>query len=158
MSWLFKSLQSNDDSDSPPETDRKDDLAAIGETIGRQLRGVAAFLAPPPNTGQDSPPPADSSSPSSQALQGIRNDLVEIGGSFKSMLSSNKAVSEISKFASNLLQFEKEEEEEEGVAGITDEVVEFVEKISQRPQCWTDFPLSLDDGNSIILLLSAVDV
>lgn len=163
MSWLFKSLQSND-SDSPPDTSPtnrnspvKDDLSGFGETIGRQLRGVAAFLAPPPITGQDSqPPPSDSSSPSStsqQAILGIRNDLVEIGGSFKSglsLLSSNKAVSEISKFASNWLQFENEDDDDDGgdfdgVAGITEEVVEFVKKIAQRPQCWTDFPLSLDD-------------
>ncbi|KAI9192217.1 hypothetical protein LWI28_019690 [Acer negundo] len=169
MSWLFKSLQSNDSDSSPPDnspSDRnpagvKDDLSVIGETIGRQLRGVAAFLAPPPNTGQEpqpQPPLSDSSSSSSsslsqsQALLGIRNDLVEIGGSFKSglsILSSNKAVTGISKFASNLLQFQDQEDDRDGdfdeVPGITEEVVEFVKEISQRPACWTDFPLSLDD-------------
>lgn len=74
------------------------------------------------------------------------------------MLSSTKAVSGISRFATNLLRFEndgvdeeEEEEEEEGedgdeVAGVTDEVLDFVEEISSRPECWTDFPLSLDDG------------
>ncbi|KAL5786372.1 hypothetical protein ACOSQ2_008764 [Xanthoceras sorbifolium] len=161
MSWLFKSFQSNE-SESPPDdspTNRnlvvKDDLSVIGETIGRQLRGVAAFLAPPPNTGQEAQPPpsdAESSASSSQALLGIRNDLVEIGGSFKSglsLLSSNKAVTEISKFASNLLQFQNQEDDDDGdfdgVPGITEEVVEFVKEISQRPACWTDFPLSLDD-------------
>ncbi|KAK1550232.1 hypothetical protein Q3G72_015886 [Acer saccharum] len=167
MSWLFKSLQSNDSDSSPPDdspTDHnpagvKDDLSVIGETIGRQLRGVAAFLAPPPNTGQEPQPPlSDSSSSSSSsssqslALLGIRNDLVEIGGSFKSglsILSSNKAVTGISKFASNLLQFQDQEDDRDGdfdeVPGITEEVVEFVKEISQRPACWTDFPLSLDD-------------
>ncbi|KAK3213149.1 hypothetical protein Dsin_017855 [Dipteronia sinensis] len=164
MSWLFKSLQSNDSDSSPPDdspTNRnpagvKDDLSAIGETIGRQLRGVAAFLAPPPNTGQEPQPPQSdsslSSSSQSPALLGIRNDLVEIGGSFKSglsILSSNKAVTGISKFASNLLQFQDQEDDRDGdfdeVPGITEEVVEFVKEISQRPACWTDFPLSLDD-------------
>ncbi|KAK2644912.1 hypothetical protein Ddye_020107 [Dipteronia dyeriana] len=162
MSWLFKSLQSNDSDSSPPDnspTDRnpagvKDDLSVIGATIGRQLRGVAAFLAPPPNTGQEPQPPqfdsSSSSSSQSQALLGIRNDLVEIGGSFKSglsILSSNKAVTGISKFASNLLQFQDQEDDRDGdfdeVPGITEEVVEFVKEISQRPACWTDFPLSL---------------
>lgn len=134
------------------------DLSVLGHTIGRHLHGVAAFLAPPPPTSQ--PPPEAAESPS-QAILGIKNDLVEIGGSFKSslsVLSSTKAVSGISRFATNLLRFEndgvdeeEEEEEEEGedgdeVAGVTDEVLDFVEEISSRPECWTDFPLSLDDG------------
>ncbi|KAJ0031244.1 hypothetical protein Pint_13792 [Pistacia integerrima] len=166
MSWLFKSLQS-DAPDSPPpqheddsSTNRdggvKDDLSHIGERIGRQLRGVAAFLAPPPLTAterQSHPPPQSPDSPSSPsaALLGIRNDLVEIGGSFKSglsLLSSNKAVTGISKFASNLLQFQNQDEyddEFDGVPGITEEIVEFVKKISERAECWTEFPMSLDD-------------
>lgn len=168
MSWLFKSLQSDaPDSPSPQHeedssTNRnggvKDDLSLIGETIGRQLRGVAAFLAPPPLTATERqsqpPPPQSSDSPSSPsvALLGIRNDLVEIGGSFKSglsKLSSNKAVTGISKFASTLLQFQNQDgydDEFDGVPGITEEIVEFVKKISERAECWTEFPLSLDDG------------
>ncbi|KAF7153925.1 hypothetical protein RHSIM_Rhsim01G0061000 [Rhododendron simsii] len=140
------------------------DLSDLGHTIGRHLHGVAAFLAPPPPPPSQ-PPPEVAESPS-QAILGIKSDLVEIGGSFKSslsLLSSTKAVSEISRFATNLLRFEndgvdeegdeeeeEEEEEEEGedgneVAGVTDEVLDFVEEISSRPECWTDFPLSLDD-------------
>lgn len=162
MSWLFKSLQS-DAPDSPPlqheddsSTNRnggvKDDFSLIGQAIGRQLRGVAAFLAPPPltETERQVQPPQSSDSPNA-ALLGIRNDLVEIGGSFKSglsMLSSNKAVTGISKFASNLLLLQNQDESEydfDGVPGITEEVVEFVRKISERAECWTEFPLSLDD-------------
>ncbi|MBA0625978.1 hypothetical protein Godav_003717, partial [Gossypium davidsonii] len=119
----------------------KDDLSLIGETIGRQLRGVAAFLAPPP-----SPPSVTASEggleqeqvhePQSDKLLGIRNDLAEIGGSFKSglsLLSSNRAVTEISRFASSLLQFpdqddhgghdedDDDEDYDDGVPGITDE-------------------------------------
>ncbi|KAJ8450671.1 hypothetical protein Cgig2_021143 [Carnegiea gigantea] len=182
MSWFsvtlpnpFKVLQFSDDEIEPdpeaqqpssdavsPSAGVKDDLSAIGETIGRQLRGVAAFLAPPP---------ADDSAGdgTSQKLAGIRNDLAEIGGSFKtslSLLSSNRAVSEISKLASNLLQLNEEtelgdddrpkndnggdgdgdyegEDEYEG-AGITDEVIEFAAKISNRPELWTDFPLAFE--------------
>ena len=174
MSWLIKTLRSNDpqESTSPPAETLsggvKEDLSVIGQTIGRQLRGVAAFLAPPP------PNDAAESSPESEALAGIRNDLVEIGGSFKSgftLLSSNsnRAVSEISRFASNLLQLqdkaEAEEEEEDddddddgygygygdgsdGVPGITDEVLQFVTEISKRPELWTHFPLQLNHGNN----------
>lgn len=87
---------------------------------------------------------------------------MEIGDSFKSSLSlfsSTKTVSEISKLASNFLQFGDEsndrenaeegdgdddyDDDEEEIVGITDEVVDFVSTISQRPQLWTDFPLSL---------------
>ncbi|GMP60198.1 hypothetical protein CsSME_00023173 [Camellia sinensis var. sinensis] len=145
--------------DHSPTVGVKEDLSVLGQTIGRQLRGVAAFLAPPPPPQ----PPPDSSS---QTLVGIRNDLVEIGGSFKSslsLLSSNKAVSEISRLASNLLQFETiqanevegddedededEDDEDDGseVAGVTDEVLHFVQEISSRSEFWTDFPLSLDN-------------
>lgn len=163
MSWLFKSLQS-DGSDSPQSspTNRnggvKEELSVLGENIGRQLRGVAAFLAPPPITeSQSQSRPSDS-----PTLQGIRDDLVEIGGSFKSglsLLSGNKAVAGFSKLASNLLQFRNQDdygEEFDGVAGITGEVVEFVKEISLRSECWTDFPLSLDDGKIIICLLAYV--
>lgn len=107
----------------------------------------------------------------SPALFGIRNDLAEIGGSFKSSLSvlssnSNRAVTEISKFASNLLSSQDEAQAEEedkyeddgddddddradGVPGITDEILHFVTEISMRQECWTDFPLSLDHGNHL---------
>ncbi|KAK8682966.1 hypothetical protein V6N13_039043 [Hibiscus sabdariffa] len=177
MSWLLKSLQpdvprsptsSPDHSPTNHNGGVKDDLSVIGETIGRQLRGVAAFLAPPPS----SPPSVTAAERgaeqddeeeelwSSDKLVGIRNDLAEIGGSFKSglsLLSSNKAVSEISRFASSFLQFPDHEirgghdeddghdDDDDGVPGITDEVIEFVTKISNRPELWTDFPLSLND-------------
>ncbi|PPR89931.1 hypothetical protein GOBAR_AA30752 [Gossypium barbadense] len=175
MSWLLKSLQSEVPRSPTPSPDHsptnlnggvKDDLSLIGETIGRQLRGVAAFLAPPP-----SPPSINASErgleqeqvqePQSDKLLGIRNDLAEIGGSFKSglsLLSSNRAVTEISRFASSLLQFpdqddhgghdedDDDEDYDDGVPGITDEVIKFVKEISNRPELWTDFPLSLHNG------------
>ncbi|KAF5459208.1 hypothetical protein F2P56_023182 [Juglans regia] len=180
MSWLLKSFQSDgpDSSDShhssspdhsPSTTPRgvKDDLSVLGQTLGRRFRGVAEFLAPPPSPQTTAISAADdssdpSSSSQSHALIGIRNDLVEIGGSFRSglsLLSSNKAMSEISRLASNLLQLEEnevkddeasEENDEEdliddGVPGVTDEVLDFVSEISTRPELWTDFPLPLDN-------------
>lgn len=182
MSWLLKSFQSDgpDSSGSyhssspdhsPSTTPRgvKDDLSVLGQTLGRRFRGVAEYLAPPPSSPTTAIPAAsDSSDPSSpsqsHALIGIRNDLVEIGGSFRSgfsLLSSNKAVSEISRLAANLLQLEENEvkddeasaENEEnriddGVPGVTDEVLDFVSEISTRHELWTDFPLPLDNGKA----------
>ncbi|KMT02783.1 hypothetical protein BVRB_8g193680 [Beta vulgaris subsp. vulgaris] len=180
MSWLsislpnpFKSLQiseeQDDDEEEQPQNDVvfpaggvKEDFSAIGETIGRQFR---AFISPETSNS------GESGSPSSRTFEGIRSDLEEIKGTFKSslsLLSSNRAVSEISKLASNFLQFndendvdyvnsnnnrkknddEDEDEEEDdddydGV-GINDEVIEFANQISNRPQLWSEFPLPLD--------------
>lgn len=183
MSWLLNTFKSDvpDSSESPrpsspehaPSTTPggvKDDLSVLGQTLGRQLRGVANFLAPPPPPAVVSSDPSSLSSSASsssqsqaQALLGIRNDLVEIGGSFRTglaLLSSNKAVSEISRLASNLLQFEEDkvrDEEASGedddddnladdVVGVTDEILDFATEISTRPELWTDFPITLDDG------------
>ncbi|XP_061951963.1 uncharacterized protein LOC133674756 [Populus nigra] len=147
MSWLFNSLQSNDPDSPPPHPPSpsvQDDLLVIGDSIGRQLRGVANFLAPPPppppsNTQAAKPQPFDSSSQSSQALLGIRNDLAEIGDSLKSGLS---------KLTSNFLQFKDiNSKNSDGVevAGINEEVIGFVKEISLRPECWIDFPLPLQN-------------
>ncbi|GMY35803.1 hypothetical protein FCV25MIE_31045 [Fagus crenata] len=157
MSWLFKSFQSDgpdssdhDSSSSTTPRGVKDDLSVLSQTLGRQFRGVANFLAPPPLSSTT----AVDSDPSSQALLGIRNDLVEIGGSFKSglsILSGAKAVSGISKLASNLLPFQnneeasREDEDDDDVPGVTDEVLDFAAEISTRPELWTDFPLPLDN-------------
>lgn len=177
MSWLFKSLKSDDPQDfssSSPSPDSpnnrgggvKEDLSLIGESIGRQLRRVASFLAPPSTTDDRSQFSDSLSSPSqSQALLGVRNDLVEIGGSLKtglSLLSCNRAVTEISKLTSSLLQFQSSDDQGRNVddnvgydydneytPGIADEVINFVKEISLRPECWTDFPLSLETGNFI---------
>ncbi|KZV14157.1 protein starmaker-like [Dorcoceras hygrometricum] len=158
-SWipsLFNTNQSRDlDSDyetssSPSRTPRaaasgvKDDLSAV-------FRGVAAFLAP----REGSSSLAVSSSAPSDAIAGIKSDLAEIQGSLKSGLSLIS-----SKLTSNFLQFqgqhddddgdeveqEVEEEDEDGDAlGITEAVVDFVRKLSARPELWIDFPLPLED-------------
>lgn len=191
MSWFFKSFQATDDdistqsqfngSSSSSECFRfttaddpsfEDDFSALGETLSRQLRGFANFLAPQPSSTPTPTPtvvsPADSSylssnsSSPSQTLQGIRNDLAEIGGGLRngfSMLSvnGNKAVGQISRFASNLLPFRKrsadyEEDDEledeaiDDTPGITNEVLNFVNDISSRPEYWKDFPLALDEA------------
>ncbi|XP_009363970.2 uncharacterized protein LOC103953893 [Pyrus x bretschneideri] len=174
MSWLFSSPRQPDDDDDPRDVEPKqpqNDLSFLRQTLGRQLRGVATFLAPPPSPPSNDALPSSNSQPQSQsqsqspAILGIRNDLVEIGGSFKTGLSllstnSNKAVAEISKFASGLLQLQNEASEEGGadedgddggghVPGITDEVLSFVTEISVVPDCWTDFPMTLEHDFSM---------
>ncbi|CAH1424027.1 unnamed protein product [Lactuca virosa] len=166
-SWFSLSLPNpfnSDEEKSPPQSPTatataKPGFSIITQTIGRQLHNVASFLAPPPQQPSSSTPPLQSddsgeASPSStSSYTGIKNDLAEIGGSFKtglSLLSSNKAVSEISKFASNLLQFDQGDDhdhdlEEIDPVGVTDDVINFVQEISIRPECWIDFPLSLQN-------------
>lgn len=187
MSWFFKSFQATDDgistqshfnaSSSPSECVRfttaddpsvDNDFSAFGETLSRQLRGFANFLAPQPSptptvvSAADSSYSSSNSSSPSQTLQGIRNDLAEIGGGLRngfSMLSvnGNKAVGEISRFAANLLPFRKrsadyEEDDEledeaiDDTPGITNEVLNFVNDISLRPKYWMNFPLALDEA------------
>ncbi|XP_060172019.1 uncharacterized protein LOC132603130 isoform X1 [Lycium barbarum] len=134
----------------PNSSGIKEDFSAISNTFSHHLRGVAAFLTPTSPTQS-----------SEQQFSGIKSDLVEIGDSFKSSFSlfSSKLL------ASNLLQFSDEvkdrendeydddddddDDEEEDVVGVTDEVVDFVSTISQRPQLWTDFPISLPSDFSM---------
>lgn len=132
----------------------KEDLSEISKTLTRQFWGVASFLAPPPPSSDPQNPISDNGSDASDpaGISGIRSDFAEIGGKFRtgiSKLSSNKAVSGITKMASNLLQLGSDEHgsvEEYvyaalGVVGITDEVVFFVRNISMHPGTWLDFPL-----------------
>ncbi|KAJ6992559.1 uncharacterized protein [Populus alba] len=149
MSWLFKSFQSNDPGSppySPPHPPSvKDDLSAMGVSIGRQFRGVANFLAPPPPSRPEAAKskPSDSSQ-SSRALIGIRNDLAEIGDSLKYGLS---------KLTFNFLRFKDDDHNsssrdgdyEDDVAGINEDVIGFVKEISLRPEYWVDFPLPLQN-------------
>ncbi|XP_054776006.1 uncharacterized protein LOC129284519 [Prosopis cineraria] len=167
-----ESVQSDSQSSSPASTPSaqgvKDDLSELTKSISRQFWGVASFLAPPP----ESPPPQTQISapnpdePNGQSsdhsysklsdedlISGIRSDFAEISGKFKSgisKLSSNKTVSEITKIASNFLQFGSEEErsleeyELGSVVGVTEEVVAFARNLAMHPETWLDFPLPDD--------------
>ncbi|XVE82958.1 hypothetical protein DITRI_Ditri16bG0047100 [Diplodiscus trichospermus] len=149
---------------SDPNSPRgvKEDLSELTKTLTRQFWGVASFLAPPPPPSSDQPlypveeeksprPPADYPDElSDEALiAGIRSDLSEIGGKFKSeisKLSNNIAVSEFTKIASNFLQFGSEEEnleryESGNVVGLSEEVVAFARDIAMHPETWLDFPV-----------------
>ncbi|KAG0463561.1 hypothetical protein HPP92_019630 [Vanilla planifolia] len=146
----------------------KEDLSELTKSITRQLWGVASFLAPPPSPILSSslshpsvPPcaggPDEVELAESPRMAGIRNDLAELGGRFKSgisMLSNSMAVSEISKIASTFLPLGDdgmEEEVEDGgkpgreAVGVTDEVLIFVRHISMHPETWLDFPFIADD-------------
>lgn len=160
MSWLFKSFQASDDdivaesqfncSSSSSECVRftATENSALGDTL--VVAAANSFNS------------SSNSSSRSLMLQGIRNDLAEIGGGLRngfSILSvnSNKAFINISRFASNLLPFQRryadDEDDEEfedefiddDTPGVTDEVLNFVAAISSRPEYWTEFPLALDD-------------
>ncbi|KAF7806433.1 uncharacterized protein G2W53_038594 [Senna tora] len=167
MSWLFKSLQSNQEppespqlraavnhSSSPEERSPSADRHALKDDVSVLFRGVANFLAPPPSSSSsagDSPV-----SPSSKTLDGIKSDLVEIGGTFKSSLSlfsPNKVVTGISELASQLLQLEdrvvgddREEGDGEGYPG-DDEIVPGTTDEERNPQrnfvcsCYTNSDL-----------------
>ncbi|XP_022775081.1 uncharacterized protein LOC111317039 [Durio zibethinus] len=159
------SSPSHSHSSSDPNTPRgvKEDLSELTKTLTSQFWGVASFLAPTPPPSSDQPPDHTEEEkslrpPSNEAdefsdealIAGIRSDLSEIGGRFKtgfSKLSNNIAVSEFGKIASNFLLFGSSEEEslekyESGnVVGLTEEVVAFARDIAMHPRTWLDFPV-----------------
>ncbi|KAI3958877.1 hypothetical protein MKX01_023553 [Papaver californicum] len=172
--------EDNNQIESPAETTTggqgggvKEDLSEITRTFTRQLWGVASFLAPPPpppssSSSSSSPTPRDTSisdssnpePPNSEAsdsgkIAGIRSDFAEIGGRFKtgiSKLSNHKAVSEISKIASNFLPFGSSDEDSVGggggaAVGVTDDVLAFARNIAMHPETWLDFPLDKDEDS-----------
>ncbi|KAF3323768.1 BSD domain [Carex littledalei] len=139
------------DPQSPPKG-VKEDISEITQTLTRQFRGFASFLAPPPQSQSEfktSPGDGDDveASDSSIKMPGIRSDFAEIGGRVRSgisKISEHVAVSEIAKIASSFLPLgsdEDEDAEDTGVVGVTEEVLMFVDNISMHPGTWLDFPL-----------------
>nr|KJB18054.1 hypothetical protein B456_003G031700 [Gossypium raimondii] len=164
MSWLARSianslkLDDDDDDDRTnaavdpkPESDPNPNQASPhshSSSDPNTPRGEENSLRPPPSSD-------DTDELSDEALiAGIRSDLSEIGGRFKtgiSKLSNNINVSEFSKIASNFLQFGSEgegvETYESGIAvGVTEEVVAFARDLAMHPETWLDFPVPDDDG------------
>jgi hypothetical protein len=162
MSWLARSIantlkfdeedehESNKDVEDEqnlldsPGRGVKEDFSELTKTLTQNFWGVASYLAPQP--------PSDHSQTSISTINdssGMRGDLAEIGGRFRSgisKLSSNIAVSEITKMASSFLQLEPEDEEYNDsvrgdIVGVTDEVVAFVRDIAMHPETWLDFPV-----------------
>lgn len=152
----------DDDVTSPTSPSRgvKEDLSELSKTLTRQFWGVASFLAPPPEPEQK--PDPDTAESEQGSVSGIRGDFAEIGGKFRSgisRLSNNINVSEITKLASNFLQLESDDDNEEigkrgsfdslgeGAVGVTEEVVAFVRDVAMHPETWLDFPLPENDGD-----------
>ncbi|XP_015957953.1 uncharacterized protein LOC107482073 [Arachis duranensis] len=150
------------DSQSEPSTPTargvKEDLSELKQTISRRLWGVASFLAPPSDPEPKSEPQISDPERATDEdlIAGIRSDFAEISGRFRSgisKLSENKAVSEITKIASNFLQLGSEEERSlsdynlNGVVGFNEDVVSFARSIAMHPETWLDFPLP-DDPES----------
>ncbi|EYU44516.1 hypothetical protein ABFS82_08G060200 [Erythranthe guttata] len=150
----------DDEATSPTSPSRgvKEDLSELSKTLTRQFWGVASFLAPPPQPDQKSGPELAESD--QDPASGIRGDFAEIGGKFRSgisRLSNNINVSEITKLASNFLQLESDDENEEaakekgfdssgnGAVGVTEEVLAFVRDVAMHPETWLDFPLPEND-------------
>ncbi|KAL6498186.1 hypothetical protein OROGR_028583 [Orobanche gracilis] len=153
----------NDEVTSPTTPSRgvKEDLTELSKTLTRQLWGVASFLAPPPQPEDKSDPGVSESDQST--ILGIRSDFAEIGVKFRSgisRLSNNINVSEITKLASNLLQLESDNENEEagkrdgfdsmrkGTVDVIEEVVAFARDIAMHPETWLNFPLPENDGDN----------
>lgn len=139
------------DPQSPPKG-VKEDISELTQTLTRRFRGIASFLAPPPQSQSEfktSPGDDDDvdASDSSRKMPGIRSDFAEIGGRVRSgisKISEHVAVSEIAKIASSFLPLgsdEDEDAEDTGVVGVTEEVLMFVDNISMHPGTWLDFPL-----------------
>lgn len=162
MSWLAKSIADtlslnqdppedpNDslqtphhltsDSNQPSPRGVKEDLSEITQTLSRQFWGVASFLAPPPQ-----PDPAQSDP--DVVPSGIRTDLSEIGGRFRTGFS--KVAGNI-KYATDFLQKAVEEMNEEAartVVGVSEDVVAFAKDLALHPETWLDFPLIQDDDD-----------
>ncbi|KAL2531750.1 BSD domain-containing protein [Abeliophyllum distichum] len=158
-------LLQDDDVSSPTSPSRgvKEDISELTKTLKNQFWGVASFLAPPPQLDPNEFEPEPEPEPDPEGITGIRTDLAEIGGRFRSgisRLSNNINVSEITKMASNLLQLESDDEIEkegnpedfdsarENVVGVTDEVVAFARDIAMHPKTWLDFPLPENDSDN----------
>ncbi|XP_076919464.1 uncharacterized protein LOC143580264 [Bidens hawaiensis] len=133
---ITKSLKPQTDDDveqnieNSPQRGVKQDLSEITKNLTRQFWGVASLIAPPV--------PSDRSN---ERSEGMRRDLVEIGGRVRS---------ELSKFASEFLQVDSDDDYDSGdgddvAVGVTDEVVAFVNDIVMYPGTWLGFPLPEDE-------------
>ncbi|KAG6594961.1 hypothetical protein SDJN03_11514, partial [Cucurbita argyrosperma subsp. sororia] len=173
------SSSSSSSSSTPTARGVKEDLSELKNTLTRNFWGVASFLAPTPehsasHSQVSDPKPNElldksaTDNPSSPKLSeedliaGIRNDFAEISGKFRtgiSKLSNTKTVSEISKIASNFLQFGSDESLENydvgSAVGVTEEVLIFVRNIVLHPETWLDFPLPYDDDSDDLELSDA---
>ncbi|KAJ9566899.1 hypothetical protein OSB04_002865 [Centaurea solstitialis] len=122
----------------------KEDLSEFTESLARQFRGVASFLAPPP------PPPPPPPLP-------LRHRLPVVATRPDPSVSSPVSVDDVSNSdsrfgagngVSNSATFGDEDQEEENggdFVGVTEEVLTFAMNIAHHPETWLDFPLSEEE-------------
>jgi hypothetical protein len=141
----------------------KEDIFELTQTLTRQFRGIASFLAPPPQSQSESkilPEDGDDVEASDELrkMSGIRNDFVEIWGRVRSeisKISEHVVVSEIAKIASSFLALgsdEDEDAEDTVLIGVTEEVLMFVENISMHPGTWLVFLLFEEECDDFEML------
>ncbi|KFK28451.1 hypothetical protein AALP_AA8G516000 [Arabis alpina] len=137
------------DSQSPRGV--KEDISELTKTLRSQFWGVASFLSQPSSSPDlqernQSSDHVEEGEEDEDLIAGIRNDIAEIGGRFKTgitKLSGNLPVSEFTKIASSFLQLGSEEVDPKDydVIGVTEELVGFVKDLAMHPETWLDFPL-----------------
>ncbi|XP_010530472.1 PREDICTED: uncharacterized protein LOC104807058 [Tarenaya hassleriana] len=158
---------------SPEEEARahgvKDDLTELGQTLTRQWRGVANFLAPPPDvvvragggssfnlsdSGFNRSQPSDRSDSRMESDSAIGGRVGRLDTETREMVSDNHPFRSEGKedrekddeFEEVEEETETEEEEEEiDAVGVTDEVLAFARNIAMHPETWLDFPLDPDE-------------
>ncbi|KAM7266009.1 hypothetical protein ACFE04_003692 [Oxalis oulophora] len=162
----------NSELNQNPQSGVREDLNDFTKTLTRQIWGVASFLAPPaPQTTDHVDQSKERENESDDDVEeeeeeeegggegeeviiaGIKSDFAEISGKFKtgiSKLSTNINVSEITKIASNFLQFGSEDDD--GVdlvnaVGVNEDVLTFARNLVLHPGTWLDFPIPDDDND-----------
>ncbi|CAM8946879.1 unnamed protein product [Rhodiola kirilowii] len=130
---------------SPQERSVKEDLSEIKNSLARKLRGVATFLAPPPQANSKPFDESESEKAGLKKIDGIRSDFAEIGGKVKAGISK-------------LLQIRPDDNDEGksgeydamSVVGVTEELLAFVKDLVGHPRTWVRFPLPEDFDDFVL--------
>ncbi|KAK2991879.1 hypothetical protein RJ640_006034 [Escallonia rubra] len=108
----------------------KEDLSELGQTLTRQLWGVASFLAPPPHSDRLSPPDSNRSDPPGQSGSGYASEEDDAESVFRGGFSN--AGGEFRGGDLNFTGFlpRRTEEEIAEAVGVTEEVLAFAKNIA----------------------------
>lgn len=178
MSWLARSIanslaadtdptltadnQTNSSSPTPPSPPEgqqtrgvKEDLSEIKNSLARQLRGVASFLAPPPplpNSKTYDDEDVDESEKEDErdgSGIGIGRDFAEIRVKVKAGISK---LLQSRNDDSNKEEGISEDYPVKSVIGVNEEVLLFVKDLVTHPRTWVRFPLPEDaDADDFVL-------
>ncbi|KAI3760717.1 hypothetical protein L1987_51116 [Smallanthus sonchifolius] len=128
---IHQQLQNLEIKDHDPTGSVKEDLSEFTETLTRQLRGVASFLAPPP------PPPAP---PIRHHSTEFQPDLSVSDRDDGDPYLSGEDDDRVSNPTCD--QIENVE-----AVGVREEALAFARNISHHPETWLDFPLSEEEDD-----------